>query len=168
MYHAYAGEPEACLRAVKAGLEVMLHSGIAIMEGQIRIYAISAMICAGQLHTASQMLEEMSNALPAYPKTITVHYHFLRAWQALLVEDLQASSHHIREGRAGASASGLAIVEILAEYNLAQVLHRRAEDNKARLHLGKFHRASRTLNSALLEFMYLLARAHFDLAEGAR
>jgi len=96
-----------------------------------------------------------------------VHYHFLRAWHALLVEDLQASWHHIREGHAGASASGMAIVEILAEYNLAQVLHRRGENNKARLHLGKFHRASRTLNSALLEFMYLLARAQFDLAEGA-
>lgn len=167
MYHAYAGEAEACLRAVKAGREVMRHSGIAIMEGQIRIYAISAMICAGQLHPASQMLEEIGNTLPAYPKTITVHYHFLRAWHALLVEDLQASWHYIREGHAGASASGMAIVEILAEYNLAQVLHRRGENNKARLHLGKFHQASRTLNSALLEFMYLLARAQFDLAEGA-
>jgi LuxR family maltose regulon positive regulatory protein len=167
MYHAYAGETEACLRAVKAGLEVMHHSGIAIMEGQIRIYAISAMICAGRLHSASQMLEEMGDTLPAYPRTITVHYHFLRAWHALLVEDLQASWQHVLEGHAGASASGMAIVEMLAEHNLAQVLHRRGESNKARLHLGKFHRAIRTLDSALLEFMYLLARAQFDLAEGA-
>jgi DNA-binding SARP family transcriptional activator len=167
MYHAYAGEAEACLRAVKAGLEVMRRSGIAILEGQIRVYAISATICAGQLHAAWQMLEEMGGALPAYPKTIAVHYHFLRAWHALLAGDLQASWHHIREGHAGASASGMAIVEILAEHNLAQVLHRRAEDNKARLHLGKFHRAARTLNSALLEFMYLLARAQFDLSAGS-
>jgi LuxR family maltose regulon positive regulatory protein len=167
MYHAYAGEAEACLQAVKAGLAVMRNSGIAIMEGQIRIYAISAMICAGQLHTASQELEEVGNTLPAYPRTISVHYHFLRAWHALLVEDLQASWHYIREGHAGASASGMAIVEILAEYNLAQVLHKRRENSKAKLHLGKFHRAAQTLNSPLLEFMYLLARAHFDLAEGA-
>ncbi len=167
MYHAYAGETEACLRAVKAGLEVMRNSGIAIMEGQIRIYAISAMICAGQLQTASQMLEVIGNTLPAYPKMITVHYYFLKAWHAMLVEDLQASWHHIREGHAGASASGMAIVEILAEYNLAQVLHRRGENPKARLHLGRFHRASRTLHSSLLEFMYLLARAQFTLADGA-
>ncbi len=167
MYHAYAGEPEACLRAVKAGLEVMRHSGIAIMEGQIRIYAISALICAGQLRTASQMLEEVGQALPAYPRMITVHYHVLRAWQALLVEDLQASWQHMREGHAGAAASGMAILEILAEHDLAQVLHGRGENNKARLHLGRFHRASRTFGSPLLEFMYLLARAQFDLAEGA-
>jgi len=67
MYYAYAGQPEACFRAVKTGLEVMRHSGIAIMEGQIRIYAISAMICTGQLHTASQMLEEIGNTLPPTP-----------------------------------------------------------------------------------------------------
>jgi ATP/maltotriose-dependent transcriptional regulator MalT/DNA-binding SARP family transcriptional activator len=166
MYCAFAGLHEECGKAAAKGLEFMRASGVVVMEGQLMTHAVAGALGAGDLQTASRMLQNLEGAAHRTQRVVSTYFHLMKAWHALLGDDIPTSFHHIRVALDIASSIGFVLLEAIAEYGMAEVLFRLGEHWKSKTHLTRFHRIGRTLKSGILEFMYLLTEARHNLREG--
>ena len=156
---------ESCLKIVSEGLEMASKSGIRMWDYQLLGQGVYGAMVAGDLVGARGFLQKMASALEGSRHLDASHYHFLTAWKALLRKNIPLAFHHVQESLRLAIECGTPFPQGLNHLAMAQVLHEQGDHELAAGHLAKGRSIGRQMKSAMLEYMSLLAEAHFAMED---
>jgi LuxR family transcriptional regulator, maltose regulon positive regulatory protein len=163
-YHWHMAEPDRCLQAMTSGLDLARRSGVRLMDANLLAQGVYGALIGGDSARARALLAELTGVVQEAGDVNESQYHFLMGWEALLARDLPRALEHARRGLG--LVSGAPVPQAWNEIAVAIVLHEVGETVAARGHLANGRATGRALRSRMIEFMALLAEAHFALAEG--
>jgi DNA-binding SARP family transcriptional activator len=162
-YHWHMAEPDRCLQAMASGLDLARRSGVHLMDANLLAQGVYGALLGGDSSRARALLAELAGVVQEAGEVNESQYHFLMGWESLLARDLPQALEHARH--ALRLVSGAPVAQAWNEIAMAIVLHEAGETVAARRHLADGRATGRTLRSRMIEFMALLAEAHFALAE---
>lgn len=167
-YYMLTGQTDACLRAVKEGLEIERATGAHVMTHQLLAYGAGGALMTGDTENAQKMLDE-STSLPAPRARFDTCLHQLFAtWLALLRRDSMKAYQHQRLAVTAAVEVGSPHFEALCRMAAAHVLFEGGEVRNALSHYQQVYDIARHIHNHLLEFTGLMTYAYVGLESGRR
>jgi DNA-binding SARP family transcriptional activator len=167
-FYTLTAQTDACLRAVKEGLEIERATGAHVMTHQLLAYGAGGALMTGDTENAQKMLDE-STSLPAPRARLDTCLHQLfAAWLALLKRDTMKAYHHQRLAVTAAVEVGSPHFEALCRMAAAHVLYEAGEVRTALSHYQQVYDIARHIHNHLLEFTGLMTYAYVGLESGRR
>jgi len=167
-YYMLTAQTDACLRAVKEGLEIERGTGAHVMTHQLLAYGAGGALMTGDTENAQKMLDE-STSLPAPRARFDTCLHQLFAtWLALLRRDSMKAYQHQRLAVTAAVEVGSPHFEALCRMGAAHVLYEASEVRNALSHYQQVYEIARHIHNHLLEFTGLMTYAYVGLESGRR
>ncbi|HVJ20082.1 MAG TPA: BTAD domain-containing putative transcriptional regulator [Polyangiaceae bacterium] len=165
-YHCFVGRPEACLEAVRDGLETARESGIQALDFHLLVNGTLASLAMRDLAGSRRFLQRMSFVLASNRRVDVSLYHMLAACDALYRADHQTALEHGRRSVAAADEAGAAFLQPSNQLYLALALFASGDHGEAGAIVDAALLAGRAMRAPLTECMALLARAAFALSLG--
>lgn len=165
-YHWHTASPELCRHAAAIGLETARTSGVHIVDPQLHAGEAYGALIAADLPEVRARLGDMRVAAEGRGGLHAAHYHFLVAWEALIRGDLPSALEHTKVATAHADKVGVRFAQVWNRIGMAHIQHELGEHREAAGHLAEARRLGADLRSLMLDYMFLLAEAHFAFREG--
>ncbi|MDH3288912.1 MAG: hypothetical protein OEP48_14485 [Betaproteobacteria bacterium] len=167
-YYMLTAQTDACLNAVKEGLEIERGTGAHVMTHQLLAYGAGGALITGDTENAQKMLDQ-STSLPAPRGRFDTCLHQLFAtWLALLRHDSMKAYQHQRLAVTAAVEVGSPHFEALCRMGAAHVLYEAGEIRNALSHYQQVYDIARHIHNHLLEFTGLMTYAYVGLESGRR
>lgn len=167
VYHLYKGLPEACMEAIDFSLGVAESTGVRIMDYMLLGQYVAAALCKTDVPAAQAALDRMVSCPAFHAPFNTSFYHFLFAWKCLETGETTDARAHIYHSLEIITRQGLTFYIGLNHYAASQVLLEDGEDREAMKHLSRAAEIADLINSRILKYMCLLAKAQAALHSGA-
>lgn len=166
IYYWMTGHLEMCLKAVARGLDISRTSGVHLMDGMLLGQGVTCSLIDGDLARAGEFLRKMAPIADRGRRIERAFYIWLSSWEALLRGDIPRSRQQIENGLKVGRELGGPSQELLYQWMMAEVLHEQGETQRAAGLLSRIHRTARRMGWLSLEWMCLLAKAHYALDRG--
>jgi LuxR family transcriptional regulator, maltose regulon positive regulatory protein len=163
-YHGHMAEPDRCLQAMAAGLDLARRSGVRLMDANLLAQGAFGALIGGDRARARGLLAELATVVQGARNVHESQYHSLMGWEALLDRALPRALEHAR--RARETVASAPVPRAWNEIAIALVLHEMGEHGAARAHLAAARATASAVRSRMIEFMTLLAEAHSGFDEG--
>lgn len=164
MYFMLAGEHQACMQAVKKGVDLSESIGIHIWRNSLLINGVGSALCWGELDMAADLLAKLDqSALQTRRYDLCLH-HYYSSWLHVLRDELDDARQHLRAAVRLAVDMGLPFFEVIGKLCLAQVLFARGDQQDGARYLKEVRARARTINNRLLEFLCFLVFADIAFA----
>lgn len=162
-YFMLVNEREACLAAVREGLDIERAEGVHVLSYQLLANGAGGALMAGDADTAEAILKQFS-ALEGVPARFDLCLlHVFSTWLALLRRDSVRAFQQQKLALTKAIEVGCPTYEILCHIASAQVLHESGEERKALAHFQRVYDLARPIRSHLIQFTGLMSYAYVGL-----
>ena len=165
-YHWMTASPENSLRAVKEGLATAQTSGSHLWDFMLCAQGVWASLIAGDVATAGTYLAHMASALDQNHGMNVCLYHDTAGIEALWRGDIPSAVEHGRTALAHAVQTGMPFAQAMCHITTARALFEHGEHAAAAEHLAQAHGIGREMKGTYIDYLCLLARAHFSLDRG--
>ncbi len=161
-----SGDFNASLHHVEKGLEIGSENGIHVWNHMLLTFGAFSVLNMPDMEAANAYLQRVrSITIPGAFHNI-VAQHDITAWSSFLLGDFVQAAIASEEGLAEASRLGMKLHVVLFHIILARIYHAGGDDQRSADHFTKAQRSVQRSGSIMLEFMFLLAEAHFVLNRG--
>jgi ATP/maltotriose-dependent transcriptional regulator MalT/DNA-binding SARP family transcriptional activator len=167
-YYMLTAQGEACLKAVREGLEIERAAGVHVLTHQLLAYGAGGALAAGDIGSAEKLLEQSSSLPGARARFDTCLHHLFATWLAMLKRDSVRASQHQRLALTAAVELGAPHFETLCRMAAAHVLFEGGEVRNALAHFQQVYDTARRIRNHLLEFTGLMMYAYVALESGRR
>lgn len=165
-YHWFMAEHEACLNAVRDGLEVAERTGARPLSALLVSQGVIGSLTAGELHLATELLRGAADTIARGRPLDRAHYHYLMGLDALFRQDVAATFTHTHEAVTLADAAGVPFGQALYRVAFAHALFDRGQRRQALMRLAEARRIGRGMRSMNIEFGCLFSAVYFALDRG--
>jgi ATP/maltotriose-dependent transcriptional regulator MalT/DNA-binding SARP family transcriptional activator len=166
LYVAYRwvkAESESSLRLVSEGLEFSASHGIHFFDHMFIAYGIVDCLSRGDIVKAEELLKKSESFPLNANRSFTSHYHFLKAWYYLLLDNIPEAFVHAEAAVGFVDEIGVPFTAIFGHVLIAWVSHKKGDRQKALDHLYLARDIAHKTKSAISEFIVLLTEAWFAL-----
>jgi len=165
-YHWFMAEHEACLNAVRDGLEVAERTGARPLSALLVSQGVIGSLTAGEWHLATELLRGATDAIARGRPLDRAHYHYLMGLDALFRQDIAVAFTHMHEAMTLADAAGVPFGQALYRLAFAHALFDRGQRRQALMRLAEARRIGRGMGSMNIEFGCLFSAVYFALERG--
>ncbi len=158
------GDGTACIAHMNAGLELARTTGVHIWEPLTIIHGVTGCLNRGDTALARQLLDTLERDLPRARDMDRLYYYHLKAWFALLNDDVVAAQSFQQQALEAAQRTGIVFGEAHAHFGMALVLHESHDSAAASRELGEARRLAAALGGGMPAVVCDLAEAEFALA----
>jgi len=164
MYHL---DTVRCLAAADKGLQQARETGVHLWDLQLIGMKTVLNLSNNERMAAQSGLSEMAKILYHMPHLFSESlYHVLKAWEALLEENLDVAFQYGSQCLEEANHLGAVFPIAVGNYAMVYVQHQQGNRSQARKHWKAGWQASLRLNSSLLQFMGLTVKAWMAFDQG--
>jgi len=167
-YFMLTNDREACLAAVREGVEIERAEGVHLLSYQLLANGASGALMTGDLDTAESLLQKFSELKGTPARFDLCLFHVFSTWLALLRQDSVRAFQQQKLALTKAIEVGCPAYEILCHIASAQVLYEGGEERKALSHFQQVYDLARPIRSHLLQFTGLMNYAYVGLDRGRR
>jgi LuxR family maltose regulon positive regulatory protein len=167
-YFMLANERDACLAAIRSGLEIERAEGVNVLSYQLLANGAGGALMAGDPDTAEALIREFAALGGAPARFDLCLHHLFSAWLALLRGDSVAAYQQQKLALTMAIEVGCPTYVFLCHLAAAQVLYEGGEERKALAHLQLVYDIARPIQSHLVQFTGLMIYAYIVLERGRR
>lgn len=165
-YHWFMAEHEACLRAVRDGLETAERTGARPLSALLASQGVIGSLTAGKLQLAGELLRSAATTIARARPLDRAHYHYLAFLEAFFRGDVASAFTHAREAVALADDTGVPFGQALYRLGLSHALYDRGQRRDALIRLAEARRIGRRMRSLNIEFGSLFSAVFFALDRG--
>jgi LuxR family maltose regulon positive regulatory protein len=167
LYYWLAGEFEKSRKAAEEGFALADASGVHILDFTLVVYSTAEALSVGDIKRAEYFLQRMSSSLDQIASPfVSLFYHLLSTWKALLTKDLAHANMHSDLSLKFALESGSPFNDIYSYPARAIVMHELQREEDALKYITQARDICSTLNLHQAEFRCLLAEAQFAFDRG--
>jgi ATP/maltotriose-dependent transcriptional regulator MalT/DNA-binding SARP family transcriptional activator len=167
-YFMLNNDPEACLAAMRAGLEIERSEGVHVLSYQLLANGAAGALMAGDLDTAETLLKQFTELGGTPARFDLCLFHLFSAWLALLRQDSVRAFQEQKLALTNAIEVGCPTYRLLCHLVSAQVHFESGEERKALAHLQQVYDIARPIKSHLIQFTGLMIYAYIVLDRGRR
>lgn len=167
-YFMLTNNREACLAAVREGVEIERAEGVHVLSYQLLANGAGGALMAGDLDTAKALLKQFSELGGTPARFDLCLFHLFSAWLALLCRDSVRAFQAKNLALTKAVEVGCPAYEVLCHIAAAHVLLEGGEERKALSHFQKIYDIARPIRSHLIQFTGLMHYAGAGLDRGRR
>ena len=167
-YFMLANERDACLAAVRAGLEIESAEGVHVLSYQLLANGAGGALMAGDPDTAESLLKEFTTLGGTPARFDLCLYHLFSTWLALLRQDSVVAYQQQKLALTMAIEVGCPTYVFFCHLAAAQVLYEGGEEREAIAHLQQVYDIARPIRSHLVQFTGLMIYAYIALDSGRR
>lgn len=167
-YYMLTAQGEACLKAVREGLEIERAAGVHVLTHQLLAYGAGGALASGDTDSAEKLLEESASLPGARGRLDACLHHLFATWLAMLKRDSVRASQQQRLALTAAIELGSPHFEALCRMAAAHVLFEGGEVRTALTHFQQVYDTARRIRNHLLEFTGLMMYAYVALESGRR
>ncbi len=166
LHYMLTGDRDACLEAVREGIEIAESSGIEAWTTHLLSNGIGGALGAGDLDTAEELIAKMREGSRDIRRMDLCNLHYYTAWLATLREDYVGAHRELKVALRLATETGCPFYVMLCRIALSQVLAALGDERRAGAQLRRVHEGARDISNPLFEFMSLLVYAYLALGVG--
>ena len=152
---------DACLEAVTEGLEIARSTGVHSGDFQLYALGVQALLVKGNHEAAKGFLGNMGTVLIANRHLDASLYHYLLAWDGIILNDLARATEHARLALTLAEAAGAPYSQALCHALLAQALFEYGGHREALRHLARTRVCGDVTQSKYVEYLTFMMQAQF-------
>lgn len=167
-YFMLTNDREACLAAVRSGLEIERAEGVHVLSYQLLANGAGGALMAGDLDTAGSLLQQFSELKGTPARFDLCLFHVYSTWLALLRQDSVRAFQQQKLALTKAIEVGCPAYEVLCHIASAHVLYEGGEERKALAHFQQVYDIARPIRSHLIQFTGLINYAYVALERGRR
>ena len=167
-YFMLTGDREACLAAVREGLEIERVEGVHLLSYQLLANGAGGALMVGDLDTAEEQLQQFSGLKGTPARFDLCLFHVFSTWLALLRKDSVRAFQQQKLALMNAVEVGCPTYEILCHIAAAYVHYEGGEERKTLSHFQQVHDLARPIHSPLIQFAGLMHYAYVGLDRGRR
>ena len=164
IHYMLTGEHEACMDAVRGGVDIANSHGIHTWKNSSLINGVASALGAGNLDLAEDMLEQIDTHALAVRRYDSCLHSYCLAWMAMLKNNALEAYHHMRAALRVVTEVGAPFFVIMIELGLAQILFTCGDDRKGANLLRQIRERAESIDNHLLEFMSFLVYAQIALS----
>ena len=138
-------------------LETATEKGVHVWDGQLIDLGLSSALSEGDLSTVEELLGKMREGLDKSRRFDVAHYHVVMAWKYMLLADYTAAHGHMKTALHLMNAVGFRAAIAASTIGMVEVLRELGEFGKAHDYLAGVYETARSMKSAILKFMCLVA-----------
>jgi len=168
IYAMMIGDYEACMKAMRAGMELADTTGVRLWRNRTLVFGIGGALVVGDLKMAKELSAQLDQQALARQRFDYCLFHYFSGWKAILEDDKLLAYQELRSGLRMATEIGLPFFEVLCGLALAQVLFASGDSVKGRRYLRRVRTLAVRIKNRWLEFTSLLTFAQIALDQGRR
>jgi ATP/maltotriose-dependent transcriptional regulator MalT/two-component SAPR family response regulator len=162
----FMAEPDISIKTVSSALDTAEKTGVHIWDDILFAIGVYGAIMKGDYDMADDFLHRMeSNLIPARSYGFC-QYHYLSAWYNLLLNRKEIALTHAGKALDIALKTGYIFPIALCRHEMAQILFKNGEYEKADVQLEHAKKIALDTKSLVLQFVFSLAEAQFAINRG--
>lgn len=166
MQGALTAQSDACLEAMREGLEIARATGVHTWSFQLLVWGYGGALARQDLDAAAGIARQLGTHAGAAGRANLCLYHHFAAWEAMLRKDVIGALQSEKTALRMAVEVGCPYFEVLCRLSLAEILAACGDERKCIAHLQTLREIARGIDNRYLEFVCLIGFAQIAIDHG--
>ena len=166
MHGALTAQSEACLMAMREGLEIARATGVHTWSFQLLVWGYGGALARQDLDAAAGIASQLGAHAAGAGRANLCLYHHFAAWEAMLRKDVIGALQSEKTALRMAVEVGCPYFEVLCRLALAEILAACGDERKCIAHLQTLREIARGIDNRYLEFVCLIGFAQIAIDHG--
>jgi LuxR family maltose regulon positive regulatory protein len=166
MHGALTAQSEACLMAMREGLEIAHATGVHTWSFQLLVWGYGGALARQDLDAAAGIASQLGAHAAGAGRANLCLYHHFAAWEAMLRKDVIGALQSEKTALRMAVEVGCPYFEVLCRLALAEILAACGDERKCIAHLQTLREIARGIDNRYLEFVCLIGFGQIAIDHG--